>query len=197
MTAFRVKADNEMTMLPEITDQLIKLGIRQDGDEVLRRAATPFDLPREAASARRLWKRLRDVTTRVQSLYDFTKGIGLAAPQIGVSRRLAVVRMPGESDICLLNPRLLWESPDTDQKYEGCLSLFQLRGLVQRPLRLRIEVQQFNGTSSSIDFGNATARLVAHEVDHLNGVLYTDRTPAREVLSWREYAALKRRDWTY
>ena len=77
----------------------------------------------------------------------------------------------------LLNPKVVGESLDRDEQYEGCLSFFDVRGLVSRPLLIEVEHANLDGERTVSTFRNATARLVAHEVDHLGGLLYTDRMP--------------------
>jgi peptide deformylase len=77
----------------------------------------------------------------------------------------------------LLNPRVVATSPDNDEQFEGCLSFFDVRGLVARPLRLTVESALLDGTRIRVTYEQAVARLVAHEIDHLDGMLYTDRMP--------------------
>jgi peptide deformylase len=85
---------------------------------------------------------------------------------------------PPERDVdpvVLLNPRVVSESGDSDEQYEGCLSFFDYRGLVRRPLRIEVEHARFDGTRVITSFELAMARLVSHEIDHLEGQLYVDR----------------------
>jgi peptide deformylase len=89
------------------------------------------------------------------------------------------------------------ESPDHDEQYEGCLSFFDVRGAVRRPLTLHVEHQDLDGQRRITIFDRGTARLVAHEVDHLNGTLYTDRMePNREPIPVSEYRQ-GGQAWTY
>jgi peptide deformylase len=78
----------------------------------------------------------------------------------------------------LFNPVVVGESADHDIQYEGCLSFFDVRGQVPRPLRLEVEQTSLTGERTVTVFTNALARLVAHEIDHLNGRTYLDRMPA-------------------
>ena len=112
----------------DLTTRLRDLGIRQEGDAVLRQECEPFDLPRERAQAAALWDELRGYVERLQEIYPFTKGIGLAAPQIGVARAMSVVKPQDEDPFSLINPVVLWRSDEEDEKYEGCLSLDISRG---------------------------------------------------------------------
>jgi peptide deformylase len=92
-----------------------------------------------------LWERLRGYIDPLQEIYPFTKGVGLAAPQIGVSRAMLIVRPPnGADDIALINPTVVWESEDQDEKYEGCLSFFDVRRPVARPLKIRVQLTAFD-----------------------------------------------------
>lgn len=154
------------------------IGIVQDDDPALRRPARPYDLPAEAEDARRAVAQLHSTLDRVAAAHTFTKGMGLAAPQIGIDRSVAIVRTPEGDLITLLNPRVIDESTDTDEQYEGCLSFFDVRGKVPRPLAIHVEHQDTDGARHITAFHHGTARLVAHEIDHLNGHLYTDHMPA-------------------
>ena len=152
-------------------------GVVQRGSDLLRQRARHFQLPRELTEAQEAVTALLSSLQRLESLHDFSKGVGLAGPQIGLSVAAAVVRPP-ERDVdpvVLLNPRVVGESGDSDEQYEGCLSFFDYRGLVRRPLRIEVEHARFDGTRVITSFDQAMARLVSHEVDHLEGRLYTDR----------------------
>lgn len=172
------------------------LGIVQEGEPILRQVARPFDLPAEAEDARRVIAELSSAMARVETAHVFGKGMGIAAPQIGISRAAALVRTPGRETITLVNPRVIEEMPG-DEQYEGCLSFFDVRGLVPRPLALHVEHQDLDGQRRITIFERGTARLVAHEVDHLNGILYTDRMPAgRQPIPVSEYRQ-GGRSWAY
>jgi peptide deformylase len=120
---------------------------------ILRRVAAPFALPDEA------------------------KGSGVAAPQLGIGRDAAVVRTPDGETITLLDPHVIEKSADTDEQHEWCWSFFDVRGKVARSLGIHVAHQDVDGTPRITSSGEAVARLVAHEVDHLHGVLYVDRMP--------------------
>ncbi|RMI46844.1 formylmethionine deformylase [Actinomadura harenae] len=172
------------------SDRMKTAGIVQQGDPILNAVAERFDLPAEAEQARDLVDQLFAAMQRVREHHVFGKGMGLAAPQIGVGRAAAVVQPPGDDadPIVLLNPRVVDASPDTDEQYEGCLSFFDVRGMVPRPLRLEVEHTTAHGQRTITVFEDALARLVAHEVDHLHGHLYLDRMrPGTEPISVSEY----------
>jgi peptide deformylase/transcriptional regulator with XRE-family HTH domain len=154
------------------------LGVAQSDDPILRRAARPFSLPEEAEDAKRVVAELVCTAKRVAHAHTFGKGMGLAASQIGIDRSAAIVFPPGTDDvIMLLNARIVENGEHYDEQYEGCLSFFDVRGLVSRPLVLHVEHEDFTGTRKITIFERGVARLVAHEIDHLHGRLYTDRLP--------------------
>ncbi len=77
--------------------------------------------------------------------------------------------------MALLNPRIVQESARREERYEGCLSFFDVRGMVPRPVAIRVEYHDPQGTCYVASFNGTLARLIAHEIDHLHGTLYTDR----------------------
>lgn len=174
---FRQPQSKESTDMPTMTasDRMRSLNIVQEGDPILGEVARPFDLPAEAEDARRVVGSLLSSLERVSQVHSFAKGMGLAAPQIGIGRAVAVVRTPGGETITLLNPRVCDESAETDEQYEGCLSFFDVRGRVPRPLCIEVEHQDIDGTTRITMFEAGIARLVCHEVDHLFGTLYRSR----------------------
>ncbi|MFJ8783156.1 peptide deformylase [Streptomyces sp. NPDC102476] len=177
---FRTRPDleeNSHVMETEATasDRMRGVGIVQEGDPILSKTSRPFVLPDEAEDARRVVAELVSACERASSVHVFGKGMGMAAPQIGIDRAVALVRTPDGESITLLNPRIVEESPETDEQYEGCLSFFDVRGKVPRPLAISVEHQDIDGTQRITIFEQGLARLVAHEVDHLHGVLYRSR----------------------
>jgi peptide deformylase len=157
------------------SEQMAAVGVVQEGADVLRQVSRPFDLPADAEDARRVVAELSSAIERVAALHTFGKGMGIAAPQVGVNRAAAIVRTVDGDTLTLLNPTIIEASPETDEQYEGCLSFFDVRGLVPRPLTLHVEHADIDGTRRITVFERGLARLVAHEVDHLHGRLYTDR----------------------
>ncbi|MFI5956976.1 peptide deformylase [Cryptosporangium sp. NPDC051539] len=152
------------------------LGIAQvEDDPGLQCAADGFVFPFDAALATETMNQLRDAVRRIRLVHTFSKGMGLAAPQIGVPRRAAIVFPAGSDEaITLVNPRVVDQSATLDvPRYEGCLSFFDVRGRVRRPLALTVEHQREDGTLERSTFGGSVGRLVAHEIDHLDGLLYS------------------------
>lgn len=145
------------------------LGIVQAGADILAQPARGFDLPAEADAASAVVEDLFNAMDRVSRVHPFAKGMGIAAPQIGIDRRAAVVRPadPHAPAIILLNPVVAAESDETDEQYEGCLSFFDVRGLVPRPLHITVETTTLTGELVTTDYHHGLARLLLHEIDHL------------------------------
>jgi len=117
---FRSQLDAAPSGSPKPSAIMKALGIVQDSDPVLRRPARSFALPAEADDARRVISELQSTTYRVAKEHTFGKGMGIAAPQIGIERAAAIVRPPGSDHlITLLNPRVIESSEDDDEQYEG------------------------------------------------------------------------------
>ncbi|MGZ3140562.1 peptide deformylase [Lentzea chajnantorensis] len=177
--------------------QMESLGIVQEGDAFLGQIATPFDLPGEAEDVRRVIAQLVSTMERVGQVHNFSKGMGLAAPQIGIGRAATVVRSPNGELITLINPRIIDESADIDEQYEGCLSFFDVRGMVPRSQAVEVEHVDINGAMQITSFERGLARLVCHEIDHLFGVLYRARMrPGVEPIPVSQYKGTGSQ-WTY
>jgi peptide deformylase len=101
-------------------------------------------------------------------------GFGLAAPQVGVAERVFVMGS-GEDFVAFFNPRILNSSKETSMVAEGCLSFPMLALKVERPSQVEVEYQDFNGVTRTGIFSGLSAHCFQHELDHLNGVCYTDR----------------------
>ncbi|MER5372651.1 peptide deformylase [Streptomyces sp. NPDC002553] len=184
------------------SQQMRDLGIVQYGAPVLRDPARPFALPDERESIDDVVGQLFDVMERIRRVHDFSgKGLGLAAPQIGIGRSAAVVQPPGSVPIVLLNPRITDASEDMDDRFEGCLSFFDVRAQVPRPLRITVETMTAAGSTETAVYERGGARLIAHEIDHLDGLLLMDRmrpgvrpVPVEE---YRRTAEPTGRPWSY
>ena len=172
------------------SDRMRAVGIVQRGDDLLRQPARQFDLPAEEPHARQVIDRLAAMLARLDELHPFSKGVGLAAPQLGIGWSAALVRPADRAaePVVLLNPRVVDTAAETDEQYEGCLSFFDHRGLVPRPLRIDVEHALWDGSRVITSFEYAMARLVAHEIDHLEGRLYVDRmAPGVPLVPVEEY----------
>ncbi len=143
--------------------------IRIYGDEILRGDTADVDDFNEE---------LEDLVAKMVETMFVEEGVGLAAPQVGVSRRIAVVNPdPYNPDtlLTLVNPRILTCSDETDCIEEGCLSVPGVRGKVERPVDIEVEYQDLRGTKHCIRVDGLVSRIIQHELDHLDGVLFVDR----------------------
>jgi peptide deformylase len=116
----------------------------------------------------------------LETMYD-APGIGLAAIQIGVERRVIVVDVAKRKDdaasadpLCLANPEIIWTSDELSMYEEGCLSIPDYFEDVERPARVRIGYLDRNGKHQEIEADDILATCLQHEIDHLNGVLFID-----------------------
>ena len=142
--------------------------IRQFGDPILRTRARPVE---------RFDAALRREVERMGSLMNDAIGVGLAAPQAGVSHRLLVYRTEPDSPVqALVNPEIDWSSKDKEWLEEGCLSLPGVHVEVERPIHVRLRALDALGDPVFIEASGFEARVIQHEVDHLDGVLILDRT---------------------
>ena len=141
------------------------------GDPVLREEASEVDDFDEE-----LRVLVRDM---YETMYD-AEGIGLAAPQIGVSKRVIVIdlRLPDQPSerLAVVNPRVVWSSKD--KAPEGCLSIPGMEEVVQRPYAVEIEGFDPKGNPMTIEAEELFARALQHEIDHLDGILFFDRVSA-------------------
>ncbi|MFT9669254.1 peptide deformylase [Streptomyces rhizosphaericola] len=161
------------------SQQMRDLGVVQQRAAILAEPARPFNLPTERDEAERVVDDLFAAMERIGQVHPFAKGMGLAAPQIGIARAAAVVQPPGNAPaIILLNPKITARSDETDEQYEGCLSFFDVRGLVPRPLKITVETITLTGETVTTMYDRGLARLIHHEIDHLHGLLYISRMGA-------------------
>jgi peptide deformylase len=142
--------------------------IRQFGDPVLRTKARPIERFDDA---------LRDEVQRMGRLMDDAIGVGLAATQVGVVHRLLVYRIAQDAQLAaLINPEVEWSGRDTESMEEGCLSLPRVLVDVDRPIHVRVRALNEYGEPIVIEASGLEARVIQHEIDHLDGVLILDRT---------------------
>lgn len=142
------------------------LPIVQDGDPILRGVARPV------RKFNRALKKLMD--DMLETMYD-APGVGLAAPQIGIPKRIVVADVgEGAGPFFLVNPEIT-ERSGSQEGYEGCLSVLGWVGEVERYDRLLVHAWDPNGKEQWVRAEGYFARCMQHEVDHLNGILYKDR----------------------
>lgn len=155
--------------------------IRIFGDPVLRAKSTPIaDVNDE----------IRALATSMVEMMRISEGVGLAAQQIGETRAICVIEVPEEFDLddqgqrlnptlrmpmVLINPVLSTPSKKETSHEEGCLSFPGIRGSISRPYRIHVQCLDEQGQVIDVDVAGFTARVIQHEVDHLNGVLFIDR----------------------
>jgi len=159
------------------------LEIRVLGAKVLRDKAVPVE-----AVTDRTRRLIRDM---FDTMYG-AEGIGLAAPQVGVSERVLIVDVPGENDErhvhALVNPVIVESGRETDKASEGCLSLPGLEETVTRPVRVAVEGLTPDGEPARVEAEGLLARALQHEVDHLDGILFIDRlSPLKRSMLMRKW----------
>ncbi len=122
---------------------------------------------------------LRDLVRDMFETMYHADGIGLAAPQIGLGRRVIVIDLGREDEddeqIALVNPTVVWHSDERAKQSEGCLSIPGLEEVVERPAGVRVEAHDPRGEPVSLEADELLARALQHEIDHLNGTLFLDR----------------------
>ena len=138
--------------------------VRKEGDEVLRKKAKPVEEINDKITVL-----LKDM---VETMYKYD-GVGLAAPQIGVLKRIVVIDA-GEKLYELINPVIIDKSGE--QNYiEGCLSIPGVYGEVIRPAKVKVEAMDANGSPVTVEGEGMLAVVLCHEIDHLDGILYKDK----------------------
>jgi peptide deformylase len=146
--------------------------IRRLGDPILKSSATPVD---------RFDQALRRQVIRMAGIMGDAYGVGLAAPQLGLSQRLLVYRVgPDAPVVALANPELEWTSTDHETFDEGCLSIPGITVDVERPVHVRVRALDEEGGTRMVEASGLEARVIQHEMDHLDGVLILDRTTRDE-----------------
>lgn len=155
---------------------MAKLQIKYYGASVLRR---------EAKVIGRVDEEVRKLAVdMVETMYQY-RGVGLAAPQVGVSKRLIVVDCGEEyqdAPLVLLNPEVV-ETEGTQTGDEGCLSMPELFLPVTRPMKATVRATELSGKTVEITGEDLLARCLLHEIDHLNGVLFTDRVEDKDAVA--------------
>jgi peptide deformylase len=142
--------------------------VRQFGDPVLRSRALPIERFDDDL--------LREVEAMAGLMND-ALGIGLAATQVGRLRRLLVYRVePGSPVTALINPELEWSGNEEEISEEGCLSLPGVHVDVERPIHVRVHARDEHGDPVTVEASGLEARVIQHEMDHLDGVLILERT---------------------
>ena len=140
------------------------LNIIKDNDEALRRICKPID---------EITPRIKTLAADMIETMRAANGCGLAAPQVGVLRRIVVVELEEDSPYVLINPRIV-ASKGEQTECEGCLSLPGKWGITRRPYWVKVEATDLDGNLFTVEGEELLARAFCHEIDHLDGKLYTD-----------------------
>jgi peptide deformylase len=142
--------------------------LRRYGDPILRSRATPVERFDDA---------LREQVSRMGQVMGDALGVGLAAPQLGLSQRVLVYRVGADAPlVTLVNPEVEWRSDDeVETAEEGCLSIAGVAVDVERPVYVRVRARDEHGDDRLVEASGLEARVIQHEVDHLDGVLILDR----------------------
>ncbi len=169
-----------------MTIDVQQLRIVEYPDPVLRAKALPVG---------QLSARVRAVALRMLELMHEAEGVGLAAPQVGLSWRLFVANATGDpaNDQVFVNPVLSDPSREVGDHEEGCLSLPDIRGMIRRPLSITVTARDLDGRTFARTSEELAARVWQHETDHLDGVLILDRmTPIDRMATARKVKALEK-----
>ena len=143
---------------------MAKLKILKIGDETLRRVSRPVD-----AITPRILTLLDDMVQTMRA----ADGVGLAAPQVGVLRRICVIETPEEGLFELINPKIIAYSGEQESE-EGCLSVPGRWGVTRRPMHVTVRAMNRAGETVTYTGSGLLAKAFCHEIDHLDGKLYVD-----------------------
>jgi len=138
--------------------------ILKDNDPTLRKTARPVE---------RFDERLCILLDDMYETMKLNDGCGLAAPQVGILKRVVVMDI-GEGLIEMINP-VIKRTSGSERKTEGCLSIPGIRGFVSRPFRVVVKAEDRNGNNITLEGEGPLARCMCHEIDHLDGILFTDK----------------------
>ena len=133
-------------------------------------------------------KRISAIDSSIQRLIDDmvetmqqANGVGLAAPQIGISLRVAVIQIPGEESIVIINPKMVKRAGEREVT-EGCLSIPGYAGEIKRSISVTVKGQNRQGKAIRLKATDLMAQALEHELDHLNGILYIDHLEGQDKL---------------
>ncbi len=143
---------------------MAKLRIVKIGDDTLRQVSRPVD---------RITPRIHTLVKDMIDTMHAANGCGLAAPQVGVLRRIAVVEIEPNPPIVLINPKIIARAGEQEGP-EACLSVPRKGGTVKRPMHVTVRATDLNGKEFEVNGSEILARAFCHELDHLDGRLYVD-----------------------
>lgn len=139
--------------------------LRYEGNEILRKKSKEVSVVDD-----KIRTLLDDL---VETMYE-NDGVGLAAPQVGILKRAVVIDVEDGNVYKMVNPKIIKRSGEQIGQ-EGCLSVPETKGIVRRPMNVTVEYTDENGKQVILDAEDILARCICHEVDHLDGILFTDR----------------------
>ena len=148
------------------------VNVRQIGDPVLH---APAKKPRLAKGD------LEALVARMFASMIVARGVGIAAPQIGVPLRIAIMDVD-DAGVVAIEPELEWQSDEVEETSEGCLSVRGLYGMLERPVAARLIATDIAGKRFTVEGEEFGAQCMIHETEHLAGILYVDRLKSREDL---------------
>ena len=165
--------------------------ILQIGNPTLRQQAQPIESIQDPSTQSLIDELLHQMTQ--------ANGVGIAAPQLGIAQQLIIIasrpnpRYPDAPEtfmepLPMLNPRIVAHSSETQKGWEGCLSVPGIRGLVPRYTAITVAYHDRHGQPQQQDFAHFVARIIQHEYDHLQGIVFIDRVEhTTELMSEQEY----------
>ena len=139
--------------------------LRYEGDEILRKKSREVPIVNDRV------RMLMD--DMLETMYEFD-GVGLAAPQVGILKRVIVIDVEDGKVYKMANPKIINNSGEQSAQ-EGCLSVPEKKGVVSRPMKVTVEYTNENNETEKLEAEGLLARAICHEIDHLNGVLFVDR----------------------
>ncbi len=134
-------------------------------------------LRKKAEEVSKIDKEILSIIEDMKETLLVQKGVGLAAPQVGISKKIFIVDLPqenGSRKIVLLNPKIIFYSKEMAELEEGCLSFPEVWGNVSRPKRIRVKGTLLSGKTTVIEAEDMFARVLQHEIDHLDGKFFID-----------------------
>jgi peptide deformylase len=148
--------------------EIVTLENRPDSekDRLLRQKAVPV---------KHINDEIRQIAKDMLKIMHEGKGAGLAGPQVGLLKRIFVTHAEGDTPRVFINPSIIWTSQEQVNIEEGCLSLPGLWADVKRPGKIKVQAWNEKGKAFTLDISGILARVVQHEYDHLEGILYIDR----------------------
>lgn len=167
---------------------MARLEVRMMGDPVLRTPAAPVG---------EVTDELKKLISDMFDTMYAEEGVGLAAPQVGIGDRVIVVdpHLEDYERFALINPEIVEASKITEKAEEGCLSIPGLRDIVERSARVKVRGMTPEGTLREFDAEGIVARILQHEIDHLDGILFLDRlSPLKRKMALAKWQKIKPED---